>query len=88
MTNINTIIEEEKKKYTQWDMDNEYVRGYNEGASEPKIVMYATANDGDGMTQRIGTYESIEDIVIHTGMFNNVEISFEYERDRSEGAIE
>lgn len=47
---------------------------------EPKIIMYATANDGEGKVQKIGVYESIEDIVIHTGMFNNVEITFEYER--------
>ena len=51
---------------------------------EDKIVMYATANDGDGPVQKIGVYDSIEDIVIHTGMFNNVEITFEYERVTSE----
>ena len=50
---------------------------------EDKIVMYATANDGDGHVQKIGVYDSIEDIVIHTGMFNNVEITFEYERATS-----
>ena len=49
----------------------------------PKIIMYATANDGDGRVMRIGEYESIEDITIHTGMFNNVEITFEYDNSRS-----
>ncbi len=24
----------EEKKYTQWDMDNEYARGFNDGAYE------------------------------------------------------
>lgn len=54
-----------------------------ENVGEDKIVMYATANDGDGHVQRIGVYESIEDIEIHTGMFNNVEITFEYDNTRS-----
>lgn len=40
--------------------------------------MYATADDGQGKVMCIGEYDSIEDIVIHTGMFNNAEITFEY----------
>lgn len=49
-----------------------------------KIVVYATANDGDGHVQKIGVYDSIEDVVIHTGMFSNVEITFEYDNSRGE----
>lgn len=72
----------EIKDEMKWDFDNEYARGYNDGAHEARvqnIVVYATANDGEGKVTKIGTYESIEDIVIHTGMFNNVEITFEYD---------
>lgn len=54
----------------------------------PKIVMYATAEDGDGKIMKVGEYESIEDIVIHTGMFNNVELTFEYEHTNNNRAPE
>jgi hypothetical protein len=46
---------------------------------EPKIVMWATTQDGDGMCTCLGEYDSIEDVVIHTACFgDNVEITFEY----------
>lgn len=43
------------------------------------IIVYATAEDGEGKVMRIGEYEHMEEITIRTGMFNNVEITFEYE---------
>lgn len=47
------------------------------------IIVYATADDGEGKVMRIGEYEHMEDITIHTGMFNNVEITFEFEYEET-----
>ena len=41
-----------------------------------KYVVYATSEDGEGLTQNVGTYSDLSDINIHVGMFkDNVVIS-------------
>lgn len=47
--------------------------------NEPKIIMWATSNNGDGFVTKVGTYDSIEEIDIFTNVYNNVKLSFEYE---------
>lgn len=46
-----------------------------------KIQVWATSNDGEGMVQSLGLYDSMEEIEIRTGMFNNCLISFEYKSE-------
>lgn len=36
-----------------------------------KYIVYATNDDGEGITQKIGEYENLEDINIHIGMFTH-----------------
>jgi hypothetical protein len=51
-----------------------------------RIVVYATADKGDGHVMRIGAYESPEELPeIRIGMFSpDTVISFEYEKDEEE----
>lgn len=45
-----------------------------------KIKVFATDENGDGHTIKIGEYEDLEDIEIRVGMFaDNIVISFVYE---------
>lgn len=55
----------------------------------PKIIMYATADDGEGSVMKVGEYESIEDITIHTNIFaGDVAITFEYEHTNNNRTVE
>ena len=50
----------------------------------PKILMYATTDNGDGFVQLVGTYESIEEIEIRAGMFSkDVLLTFQYETKKT-----
>jgi len=41
------------------------------------IRMYGTTENGDGFVMRLGDYETLDDIVIHVGMFApDTELSF------------
>jgi hypothetical protein len=47
-----------------------------------KITCFAISDFGDGKVQKIGTYDSIEDITINIGMFaDDVVIEFEFETE-------
>lgn len=60
--------------------DNEEYSAPSAWVDTRKIIMYVTAKDGEGHTMKVGEYDDITDVVIHTNMFsNNVEISFEYD---------
>ena len=49
-----------------------------------KIIGYATNKEGEGYSQKIGEWESIEDVKIRIGMFTkDVVISFEWKCDDS-----
>ena len=51
-----------------------------------KIIMYATTKDGEGKVVRLCEYDDIDEITIHTNMFTDVEITFEYEYKRDENS--
>lgn len=41
------------------------------------IAMYGTTEHGEGFVMRLGEYECIDDVIIHTGMFGpEVELTF------------
>lgn len=43
-----------------------------------KIQMWGCSKDGQGFVQDLGIYDSIEDVSIHTNMFADTHITFEY----------
>jgi hypothetical protein len=50
-----------------------------------KYVVYATDADGDGMIQTLGSYDDVDEITIHAGMFKEdvvITIEKQYEKDR------
>ena len=40
--------------------------------------MWGCSKDGQGFVQDLGIYDSIEDVSIHTNMFADTHITFEY----------
>ena len=36
-----------------------------------KYIVYATAKDGQGHVQKIGTYDDVENIILNVGMFSD-----------------
>jgi len=52
--------------------------------NEPRIQMWGVGSDGEGYVQDLGIYDSIEDISIHTNMFSNIKIEFEYVWDKKD----
>lgn len=49
-----------------------------------KIQVWGIGDDGDGFVVKLGTYNNLEDIRIHTNMFRDMEINFEYIMDEDE----
>lgn len=46
------------------------------------IIVYAVNKDGDGYVQKVGEWDSIEDMKIRVGMYaDDVLLEFEYRED-------
>ena len=51
----------------------------------PKIILYATSEQGNGRVMRVGEFDSIEEIEILNWMFSkDVVFSFEYDTENKE----